>query len=67
VNYQQTLAQNHTLNLTGLFSMQEYQLEMKNSNGNFLPNVEVRGIPLTDMRHHNLGAAEEILSARFFL
>jgi TonB-linked SusC/RagA family outer membrane protein len=65
INYQQTIAQNHTLNFTGLFSLQEYQLEGpgRDASGNFLPNVAVRGIPLTDMRHHNLGAAEEILSA----
>lgn len=55
VNYQQTLAESHTINLTGLFSVQEYQLEES--------GVEVRGIPLTDMRHHNLGAAEELLGA----
>lgn len=55
VNYQQTLAQNHTIGLTGLFSVQEFQEEES--------GVDVRGIPLTNMRYHNLGAAEELLGA----
>lgn len=55
VNFQETLAESHTINLTGLFSVQEYQREFS--------RVDVRGIPLTDMRYHNLSAAEEILFA----
>ncbi|MEX0648496.1 MAG: SusC/RagA family TonB-linked outer membrane protein [Balneolaceae bacterium] len=63
VNYQQGLADNQSINLTGLFSIQEYQLEgpARDSNGNFEPSISVSGIPLPDMRHHNLGAAEDIL------
>ncbi|MCC5905325.1 MAG: TonB-dependent receptor [Balneolaceae bacterium] len=55
VNVQQAISENQTISATGLFSIQQYQYEDS--------GVEVRGIPLTDMRHHNLGAAEEILSA----
>ncbi len=54
VNYQQALAENHSIDFTGLFSVQERQEEYSGSS--------VRGIPLRDMRHHNLGAAEEILN-----
>lgn len=56
INFQQALAENHSINLTGLFSVQEQQEEDS--------RVSVRGIPLQDMQHHNLGAAEEILSTR---
>lgn len=65
VNYQRVLAENHSINLTGLFSVQELQRESpeRNSDGTYQPGVEVRGIPLQDMKHHNLGAAEEILRA----
>ncbi|WP_158607358.1 TonB-dependent receptor [Rhodohalobacter sp. SW132] len=55
VNYQQTLGQSHSIGLTGLFSLQEFQREDS--------GVQVRGVPLTDMRYHNLGASEEILGA----
>jgi len=55
VNFQQNVAENQSINLTGLFSVQQYQRER---NG-----VTVVGIPLTEMRYHNLGAAEEITDA----
>lgn len=64
VNYQRPLAENHSINLTGLFSIQEFQRESptRNSDGTYQAGISVRGIPLEDMRQHNLGAAEEILS-----
>lgn len=55
VNYQQDVAENQSINLTGLFSVQEFRDEDN--------EVEVVGIPLTDMRYHNLGAAEDITGA----
>lgn len=55
-NYQQVLAENHSLDMTGLFSIQRFQQE--------LSGTDVRGIPVADMQHHNLGASEEILAAR---
>ncbi|MEX2397374.1 MAG: SusC/RagA family TonB-linked outer membrane protein, partial [Balneolales bacterium] len=55
VNYQESFDDVHTVNLTGLFSIQDYQQETSASS--------VRGIPLEDMKHHNFGAAEEILSS----
>ena len=55
VYYNRELAENHTINLTGLFSVQQNQRERD--------GVTVVGIPLNDMRYHNLGAAEEITDA----
>ena len=64
VNWQEDLAEDHSINMTGLFSIQEFRRESptRNNNGSYEPSVSVRGIPLNDMRQHNLGAAEEILS-----
>ena len=64
VNWQEDLAEDHSKNMTGLFSIQEFRRESptRNNNGSYEPSVSVRGIPLNDMRQHNLGAAEEILS-----
>ncbi|SMO81786.1 SusC/RagA family TonB-linked outer membrane protein [Fodinibius sediminis] len=53
VEYEQAFADKHTLALTGLFSIQEQQVE--------LSSMEVRGIPIQSMEHYNFGAAQDIL------
>lgn len=60
VNYQRDIAENQSIDLTGLFSIQEFQQEGPAQDE---ATVSVSGIPLTDMRHHNIGAAEDILGA----
>ncbi|MFH5830915.1 SusC/RagA family TonB-linked outer membrane protein [Halalkalibaculum sp. DA3122] len=55
VNYQQTVGENHTFDVTGLFSMQEFNQETA--------STSVRGIPVETMELYNFGAAEEILGA----
>lgn len=67
VNYRQDLAGNQSISLTGLFSIQEFRQEGPARNpddpDNYLSGISVSGIPLNDMRYHNLGAAEDILGA----
>ncbi|SHE71606.1 TonB-linked outer membrane protein, SusC/RagA family [Fodinibius roseus] len=55
ITYEETLAEDHNIELTGLFSIQEFQTESD--------SMEVRGIPIQDMQHHNFGAAQEILGS----
>ncbi|MCW9708242.1 SusC/RagA family TonB-linked outer membrane protein [Fodinibius salsisoli] len=55
IQYEQTLAERHSIDLTGLLSIQERQLETS--------AMGVRGIPIQSMEHHNFGAAQEILNS----
>ncbi|MDZ7694926.1 MAG: TonB-dependent receptor [Balneolaceae bacterium] len=55
INFQQTFAENHTVDVTGLFSMQEFNQETA--------FTSIRGIPVETMELFNFGAAEEILGA----
>ncbi|GAA5522594.1 tonB-dependent receptor P3 [Fodinibius salicampi] len=55
VEYEQTFAEKHSLGLTGLFSVQERQTEVS--------SMSVRGIPIETMKHHNFGAAQDILGS----
>lgn len=55
IKYQRTLAEHHSIDLTGLFSIQERQLETS--------EMGVRGIPIQSMQHHNFSAAQEILNS----
>lgn len=55
VSYQQTIAEQHSVDVTGLFSMQEFSQETG--------FTSVRGIPVETMELFNFGAAEEILGA----
>lgn len=53
IHYQQVLADRHSIDVTGLFSVQEHKVETD--------SMAVRGIPVEAMKYHNFGAAEEIL------
>lgn len=58
VTYNNTFADVHDLDLTGLFSIQTRRAEGS--------SMSVRGIPVESMRQYNFGAAEEILGTDSF-
>ncbi|RDV13513.1 TonB-dependent receptor [Pontibacter diazotrophicus] len=52
VNYNKTFAGKHSLNFTGLYSVQQRQQEET--------RIDVQGVPAEGMRYHNLGAASKV-------
>ncbi|MCJ8164962.1 TonB-dependent receptor [Pontibacter sp. E15-1] len=58
VNYNKTFAEKHSLNFTGLYSVQQRQEEAS--------NVDVFGVPAESMEYYNLGSAAKVTGVGSF-